>query len=121
LAPTLNTRRLLAAAAMAAWTMTAGAAQEPAVTVREPASGVYAIAAHFTVAAPAALVQAVLTDYGNVPRFMPHVRTSRVLDQAAGRVRLEQEAVSKFMMFSKTVHLLLEVEETPGLIRFRDE
>jgi ribosome-associated toxin RatA of RatAB toxin-antitoxin module len=81
---------------------------------------VYAIAAHFTVPEPAAVVQAVLTDYANIPRFMPGVRTSRVLEQTDGRVRLEQEAVSKFMMFSKKVHLVLEVEEAQGLIRFRD-
>jgi hypothetical protein len=35
-------------------------------------------------------------------------------------VRLEQEAVSKFMMFSRTVHLVLDVEESDGAIQFRD-
>ena len=49
------------------------------------------------------------------------VRTSRVLEQTDGRVRLEQEAVSKFMMISRTVHLVLDVEESDGAIRFRDD
>jgi len=81
---------------------------------------VYAISARFTVPEPAAVVQAVLTDYPNIPRFMPSVRTSRVLEQTDDHVRLEQEAVSKFMMFSRTVHLVLDVEESDGMIRFRD-
>ena len=116
----MYSRPLLAAATLVAWTITAGAAQAPAVVVRSPGDGVYAIVARFSVPQPAAVVQAVLTDYPNIPRFMPTVRTSRVLEQADGRVRLEQEAVSKFMMFSRTVHLVLDVEESDGSIRFRD-
>lgn len=116
----LQTRFLLAAAVAVVWTIAIGAAQAPVVSVRETGDGVYAIAARFVVPEPAAVVQAVLTDYANIPRFMPGVRTSRVLEQTEGRVRLEQEAVSKFMMFSKKVHLVLEVEEAAGLIQFRD-
>jgi carbon monoxide dehydrogenase subunit G len=116
----MHGRILLAAAAAAAWTITAGAAQAPVVSVRNTGDGLYAIAATFTVPEPAEVVKAVLTDYPNIPRFMPGVRTSRVLEQAAGRVRLEQEAVSKFMMFSRTVHLVLDVEETASTIHFRD-
>jgi len=116
----LRTRILFAAAVVATWTMTAGAAQSPAVAVRTAGDGVYAISARFTVPEPAAVVQAVLTDYPNIPRFMPSVRTSRVLEQTDDHVRLEQEAVSKFMMFSRTVHLVLDVEESDGMIRFRD-
>jgi ribosome-associated toxin RatA of RatAB toxin-antitoxin module len=117
---TLRARIQLAVAVATAWTMTAGAAQAPAVAVRNNGDGVYTIAARFSVPEPATVVQAVLTDYPNIPRFMPTVRTSRVLEQTDGRVRLEQEAVSKFMMFSRTVHLVLDVEESDGTIRFRD-
>ena len=91
------------------------------VAVRSQGDGVYAIVARFSVPQPATAVQAVLTDYPNIPRFMPTVRTSRVLEQTDGRVRLEQEAVSKFMMISRTVHLVLNVEESDGAIRFRDD
>jgi ribosome-associated toxin RatA of RatAB toxin-antitoxin module len=117
---TLRARIQLTAAVAAVWTMTAGAAQAPAVAVRSNGDGVYAIAARFSVPEPATIVQAVLTDYPNIPRFMPSVRTSRVLEQTVDHVRLEQEAVSKFMMFSRTVHLVLDVEEADGSIRFRD-
>jgi ribosome-associated toxin RatA of RatAB toxin-antitoxin module len=115
-----STRLLVAAAAVVAWTMTAGAAQAPVVAVRNIGDGVYGITARFTVPEPATVVQAVLTDYPNIPRFMPTVRISRVLEATDGRVRLEQEAVSKFMMFSRTVHLVLEVVEAESAIRFHD-
>ena len=117
----LPTRALLAIAVAAASTTTAGADQAPAVAVRSDGNGVYSIAARFRVTEPAMAVHAVLTDYPNIPRFMPTVRASRVLEETDGRVRLEQEAVSKFMMFSRTVHLVLDVEESDGAIRFRDE
>ena len=32
----------------------------------------------------------------------------------------EQEAVARFLMFSKRVHLILDIEETPLAIAFRD-
>ena len=36
------------------------------------------------------------------------------------RVVVEQEAVSRMMMFSKRVRLVLEITEDPGTIRFHD-
>jgi ribosome-associated toxin RatA of RatAB toxin-antitoxin module len=116
----MRARLLLAAFALALLSATAGAAQAPAVAVRNTGDGVYAIVARFLVSEPASVVRAVLTDYPNIPRFMPNVRTSRILEQAGGRVRVEQEAVSKFMMFSKTVHLVLDVHEGESRIQFRD-
>jgi len=116
----MHGRILLTAAVAAAWTVTAGAAQAPVVSVRNAGNGVYAIVARFAVPQPAAIAHAVLTDYPNIPRFMPGVRTSRILEQTDAGVRLEQEAVSKFMMFSRTVHLVLDVEESASAIRFRD-
>jgi hypothetical protein len=43
-----------------------------------------------------------------------------VLERAAGRAVVEQEAVSSVMMFSKRVHLVLEIDEQPGALLFRD-
>jgi ribosome-associated toxin RatA of RatAB toxin-antitoxin module len=117
---TLHARMLVAVAGAAVCTVTAGAAQAPALAVRSNGDGVYVVSGRFSVQEPPPVVRAVLTDYPNIPRFMPAVRTSRILEQTVGRVRLEQEAVSKFMMFSRTVHLILEVEESDGAIRFRD-
>ena len=66
------------------------------------------------------MVREVLTDYANIPRFMPDVHTSHVLERQDRHVRVEQEAVSQFMMFTKRIHLVLDVEEEDAVIRFRD-
>jgi carbon monoxide dehydrogenase subunit G len=89
------------------------------VTVREQ-RGVYTVLARFFVDQDPSVVLAVLTDYEQIPRFMPGVRTSIVREQEAGRAVVEQEAVSALMMFSKRVHLVLEIEEQPDTLIFRD-
>ena len=86
----------------------------------EERDGVYHVTAGFTVQETPHAVMTVLTDYPRIPSFMPDVRLSKVLERSATGVVVEQEAVSKFMMFSKRVHLVLDVEERPGSIRFRD-
>ena len=105
---------LLAAAGAAA-----AAPPDPQVTVRED-GGVYTVAASFAVAEPASTVFAVLTDYEQIPRFMPDIRRSSVLKRSEGMTVVEQEAVARLMMFSKRIHLVLEVRDTAGTIRFRD-
>jgi carbon monoxide dehydrogenase subunit G len=101
----------------------AAAAADPApsseVIVRED-GGVYSVTARFEVPQPAAVVLAVLSDYEQIPRFMPDVRTSVVRERTPGRMLVEQEAVAQFMMFSKKVHLLLEVREGPDALHFVD-
>jgi hypothetical protein len=90
-----------------------------AVTVQE-AAGVYSVRAQFQVPQPPAVALAVLTDYARIPQFMPDVRTSVVLERSAGRAVVEQEGVSRLMMFSKRVHLVLEITEGADTLRFRD-
>jgi ribosome-associated toxin RatA of RatAB toxin-antitoxin module len=92
---------------------------EPVVTV-DGNAGTYTVAATFTVPQASSFVFAALTDYPQIPRFMPEVRASTVLERADDRAVVEQEAVARFMMFSKRVHLVLEVQEAAGTIRFRD-
>ena len=60
-------------------------ASAPAVTVREE-RGVYSVAARFQVPQSTALALAVLTDYEQIPRFMPGVETSIVLERRSGLV-----------------------------------
>jgi carbon monoxide dehydrogenase subunit G len=97
----------------------AAAPQEPSISVLK-SGGAFVVAAHFNVPAPPSVVWDVLTDYANIPRFMPGVRSSRVVDRQKATVRVEQEAVSTYMFFSKRVHLLLDVEEGTDTIQFRD-
>ena len=83
---------------------------DPAITVHED-NGVYRVAATFGVPQSASMAVAVLTDYEQIPRFMPDVRTSNVSIAAPDHVVVEQEAVAHLMMFSKRIHLVLEVRE----------
>jgi ribosome-associated toxin RatA of RatAB toxin-antitoxin module len=92
---------------------------EPSVAVSE-ANGLYTVSASFAVAESAAVAIAALTDYARIPAFMPEVRVSTVLERDDTRTVVEQEATARFMLFSKRIHLLLDVEREPGLIRFTD-
>ena len=91
----------------------------PDVSVHQE-KGVYAVNARFEVPQSPAAVIAVLTDYGDIPRFMPDVTRSIVRERSEGGAVVEQEAVSRVSVFSKRVHLVLEVTEEGGLVRFRD-
>jgi carbon monoxide dehydrogenase subunit G len=117
----MTARALIVALGIVGSTLAASATPEeaPIVSVRENGAA-YVVSAQFSVAAPAAVVRAVLTDYERIPRFMPGVLASRVLERSARHARIEQEAVSKFLMLSRRVHLVLDIEEGPDVIRFRD-
>jgi uncharacterized membrane protein len=115
-------RLLTAAAALFVLLLASSAVAEQSptnLTVRED-HGVYRVAARFLVDQPASVVLAVLTDYEQIPRFMPDVRTSIVRERAIGRTIVEQEAEASVLMFSKRVHLVLEIEEQPDALTFRD-
>jgi ribosome-associated toxin RatA of RatAB toxin-antitoxin module len=91
----------------------------PDVTVREE-RGVYSVSARFVVPQSSRVALAVLTDYERIPSFMPGVKTSTVLERRGETVVVEQDGVSHLMMFSKTVHLVLEITEGADTLRFRD-
>ncbi|MEO5894110.1 MAG: SRPBCC family protein, partial [Vicinamibacterales bacterium] len=97
----------------------AGPPDAPVVQVSE-ARGLYSVAARFTVTEMPADVLAVLTDYEQIPRFMPRIQTSIVHQRTEGHAVVEQEATSRVMMVSKRIHLMLEVEEQSGGMTFRD-
>jgi len=93
--------------------------EEPELTVRVD-RGIYSVTARFAVPQTPSAAFAVLTDYERIPRFMPGIETSVVLERGADRVLIEQEAVSHLMLFSKRVHLVLEIVEGHDTLRFRD-
>jgi ribosome-associated toxin RatA of RatAB toxin-antitoxin module len=96
-----------------------GADNAEDVRVREE-KGTYHVTAAFEVKESPETAYAVLTDYEQVPKFMPDVRTSIVRERTPERIVLEQEAVAKFLFFSKTIQLMLDVQEEPGTISFKD-
>lgn len=117
-------RRLLRAAAtwlLAAAVVPASAApvDDTVVTVNEK-GGVYSVSATFTVPQSPDAVRATLTDYARIPRFMPEVRTSQVLERTDEGAVVEQEAVARFLMFSQQVHLVLDVQQERDRIQFKD-
>ena len=99
--------------------ITANPLDESRVDVRET-GGLYRVTAAFAVSEPAHVVMAVLTDYARIPKFMPDVQVSKVLERTPTGAVVEQEAESRFMMFSKKVHLILDVREGASAITFRD-
>jgi len=99
--------------------VSADQASDPAPVVRA-ARGIYVVAAEFSVPGPVAAALAALTDYENIPRFMPAVKTSTVVERGDDYAVVEQEAVATFMLFSKRIHLELEVREDSGTLRFID-
>ena len=82
--------------------------------------GVYSVTATFTVPQSPETVFTVLTDYAEIPRFTPQMRASVVRERGDGRAVVEQEAIAKFLMFSRRIHLVLAITEGPAVITFRD-
>ena len=94
-------------------------AARPELSVTEH-DGVYTVTAQFQVQQTPDIALAVLTNYEAIPRFMPGVVTSVVRERGPRHAVVEQEAMSRMWMFSKRIHLLLEIDEAADTIRFRD-
>jgi hypothetical protein len=92
---------------------------DPAPVVRED-HGVYSVTARFSVVGSTAIALATLTDYGNIPRFMPAVTSSTVVEHGESYAIVEQEAAPAFLWFSKRIHLRLEIKQQAGTIAFTD-
>jgi len=82
--------------------------------------GLFTVRAQFLIDRPLSVALEVLTDYENIPRFMPGIRKSVVHQREAGSAVVEQEATSRLLLYSKRVHLVLEIEENDDSVRFRD-
>jgi ribosome-associated toxin RatA of RatAB toxin-antitoxin module len=78
------------------------------------------VTARFDVLQPATVALAVLTDYEQIPRFMPDVKTSTIVERGIDRIVVDQEAVARVMLFSKRIYLRLDVRTDHGTIAFRD-
>jgi len=96
---------------------TAGDAASVSVT---DTNGVFTVTAAFVVKQSPRTVMSVLTDYEQIPRFIPDVQVSRVVERTPAGAVVEQQAVTRFMFFSKTIHLMLVVQESGLAIRFSD-
>jgi ribosome-associated toxin RatA of RatAB toxin-antitoxin module len=82
--------------------------------------GTYSVSARFDIPETPGAALAVLSDYEQIPRFMPGVRKSVILERTPAHLVVEQEAVTQYLMFSKRVHLVLVVTEAGDTIQFTD-
>jgi ribosome-associated toxin RatA of RatAB toxin-antitoxin module len=58
-------------------------------------------------------VWSVITDYDHLARFIPYMRSSRVLQRDADHVIVEQTGELAFLFFRQPVDVMLEVVESP--------
>lgn len=99
--------------------LAAAAGAAPRVT--QSAGGVWMVEGTFRIDRPMEAVWEVLTDYEGFPHFVRGMRESHIRPSRSGGVLLEQEVRAKALMFQRTLHLVLTVEETaPRALRFRD-
>src|SRR5467141_917525 len=71
------------------------------------------VRARALLAAPAALVWEVLTDYEHLPRVIPGLAKSVVRSRDGGRLLVEQSVEARFLIFSFPIEVQLEVTERP--------
>jgi ribosome-associated toxin RatA of RatAB toxin-antitoxin module len=71
------------------------------------------VRAHALLAAPAALVWQVLTDYERLPGFIPGIAKSVVRGRHGNELTLEQTGEARFLVFSFPIEVTYEVVESP--------
>ncbi|MDE2039289.1 MAG: SRPBCC family protein [Elusimicrobia bacterium] len=110
-------RFLLLAAALSL-----AAAEPPRPSVKLTSrDGAFRVRARFLVDAVPSLAWSVLTDYDDLPRFVPSLLESRVVRRSPDGAIVEQRGRARLLFFSHRFSLRLAVtEKPPGRIDFRD-
>jgi ribosome-associated toxin RatA of RatAB toxin-antitoxin module len=93
---------------------------EPGLRVNADSSwGVVTIEAEMLVPADARTSWSVLTDYNNLARFVPEMKSSRIISRDGEPKRLEQKGESGLLSFMFPEHVILQLDEAPyDRIRF---
>jgi carbon monoxide dehydrogenase subunit G len=110
----VNPRSLLAALALA----TAGSASCPAevqdVQIRTARDGDFiTVSAYAVMKVDPHVAWAVLSDYDHLARFIPDMKSSRVVSREGNVVKVEQKGDVGFFFYKEPVTMLLEVREEP--------
>lgn len=91
------------------------------VDVERRDDGLFAIDGRFSVCASTAAAWSVITDYAGIPTFVTSMKKSRVTGALSdGTLIVEQTAVGRMFLISKTLHVKLEVRRDPGRMTFED-
>ena len=72
---------------------------------------VYQITSSGTVEATPAAVWRILTDYNHLADYLPNLKSTRVVSRNGDRVIVEQVGAARFLFFSRTIRLLVQVNE----------
>jgi ribosome-associated toxin RatA of RatAB toxin-antitoxin module len=73
----------------------------------------YQVDATGTVAAPLPKVWRILTGYERMAEFVPDMESCKILSRNGNEIILEQFGVARFLFMSKSIHLIVRVNEQP--------
>lgn len=85
---------------------------EPTVAVRQQ-DGAFVLDISYRVPVSPLEAWAVLTDFENMPAFVPGVDSSRILQQSGNTLRVEQKGTVQFGLLSLHYESVREIETTP--------
>jgi carbon monoxide dehydrogenase subunit G len=97
----------------AAFVAMPGYAADDLVVEAERRGEAVEVRARATIAAPVPLVWRVLTDYEDLPRFIPGIAKSIVRQRDGNRLLVEHTGEARFLFFSFPIEVTLEVTESP--------
>jgi ribosome-associated toxin RatA of RatAB toxin-antitoxin module len=100
------------AALLVAYAALACAAEDVSIEAERRGDAVE-VSAHALIVAAPLLAWQVLTDYEQLPRFIPGMAKSVVLQRQGNRVLLEQTGEARFLVFSFPIEVRYEVTESP--------
>ena len=90
-----------------------GLAAEDVLVEAERAGEGVEVRARALIAAPQSLIWEVLTNYEQLPSFIPGIATSAVRSRQGGKVTVDQSGEASFLVFSFPINIRLEVTESP--------
>ena len=89
-------------------------AQVEDVSIRTARDGEFVVvAATAVMRVDPTVAWAVLSDYDHLAKFIPDVKSSRILSRDGNKVRVEQKGVVGFWFYKEPVVVILEVHEEP--------
>jgi ribosome-associated toxin RatA of RatAB toxin-antitoxin module len=103
----------LAAAALILAGAPAARAQSGISVQAQRSGGAIELKAEATIEAGAALVWRVISDYENLPQFVPGLTRSVIVSRKGNRLVVEQSGEAGFLFFRVPIEVRLEVDESP--------
>ncbi len=104
----------MAAVYGAAFVAVPGYAADDLVVEAERRGEAVEVRARATIVAPVPLVWRVLTDYEDLPRFIPGIAKSIVRQRNGNRLLVDHSGEAHFLFFSFPIEVTLEVIESPS-------